>query len=74
MSLKPDKETLRRWHNDPSNWKWGMIYYNKEDKRLFPPKRIPMMGWTINFANKWSVVAMAVLILAIFVLIKLITP
>ena len=74
MSLKPDKETLRRWHNDPSNWKWGMIYYNKEDKRLFPPKRIPMMGWTINFANRWSILAMAVLILAIFVLIKLITP
>ena len=74
MSLKPDKETLRRWHNDPSNWKWGMLYYNKEDKRLFPPKRIPMMGWTINFANKRSVVAMAVLILAIFVLINLITP
>ena len=72
MSLKPDKETLLRWHNDPSNWKWGMIYYNKEDKRLFPPKRIPIMGWTINFANKWSVVAMVVLILAIIGLMKFI--
>lgn len=72
MSLKPDKETLLRWHKDPSNWKWGMIYYNKEDKRLFPPKRIPIMGWTINFANKWSVVAMVVLILAIIGLMKFI--
>ncbi|TCN53922.1 DUF5808 domain-containing protein [Flavobacterium circumlabens] len=27
------------------------FYYNPKDKRLFPPKRIKQLGWTINFAN-----------------------
>ena len=37
------KETLEKWHKDPNNWKWGSFYFNKEDHRLFPPKRIPWM-------------------------------
>ena len=53
---KPSKETLEKWNQDPNNWKWGCIYYNKEDQRILPPKRIPWMGWTINFANSKSVV------------------
>lgn len=36
---QPDKETLEKWHKDPNNWKWGCLYYNKEDQRLLPPKR-----------------------------------
>ncbi len=72
MNNKPDKETLNRWHNNPDNWKWGTIYYNKEDKRLFPPKRTPMFGWTINFANAWSIIAMVILILAIVGLVMMI--
>jgi uncharacterized membrane protein len=48
---------------DP-NWKWGCIYYNPEDKRLFPPKRFGM-GWTPNFANYKSVIAFIILISAI---------
>lgn len=46
---------LNQSHQDPNNWKWGCIYYNKEDQRMLPPKRIPWMGWTINFANPKSV-------------------
>jgi uncharacterized membrane protein len=41
---KPNKETLEKWHKDPNNWKWGSFYFNKEDHRLFPPKRIAWMG------------------------------
>ena len=36
---KPDQETLNSWHSDPSNWKLGIFYYNRKDKRIFPPKR-----------------------------------
>ncbi len=54
--------------NDPSKWVWGIFYYNTEDKRLFPPKRVPAMGWTVNFANPYSVLVM-VLILAFFGLV-----
>lgn len=48
------KDNYDLWHNDPSNWKLGMFYFNREDPRLLPPKRNPMMGWTVNFANPKS--------------------
>lgn len=65
----PSKETLDKWHKDPNNWKFGGIYYNKEDKRIFPPKRVKWMGWTVNFANKKSVlVFVLVMILVIAIL------
>jgi uncharacterized membrane protein len=49
-----NKEIFDQWHNDPSNWRFGVFYYNKKDKRLFPPKRLRGFGWTINFANPYS--------------------
>lgn len=58
MESKPSKETLEKWSKDPNNWIWGLFYYNKEDKRLMPPKKIAWMGWTINFANYKSVLFM----------------
>lgn len=65
---KPSKETLERWRKDPNNWKMGMFYYNKEDKRIFPPKRIAWMGFTVNFANRNSVLFF-VIFLAFFLAI-----
>ena len=59
---KPNKELLQTWHDDPSNWKWGIFYFNKKDKRLLPPKRIQGLGWTVNFANPYSVLLLAVII------------
>ena len=59
---KPSKETLEKWHKDPNNWKWGSFYYNKEDQRLLPPKRIAWMGWTVNFANPKSVALFAAIL------------
>lgn len=59
---KVTKEVSERWQNDSSNWIWGMFYFNREDKRLFPPKRIAAMGWTTNFANPYSVLTLAGLI------------
>lgn len=51
----PSKEILDRWSKDPNNWIWGMFYYNPKDKRIFPPKKKEWMGWTVNFANRKSV-------------------
>ena len=59
---KPSKETLDKWHKDPDNWKLGIFYFNKEDKRIFPPKRKAQFGWTVNFANPLSVLAIVVII------------
>jgi uncharacterized membrane protein len=52
---KPSPETLERWRKDPNNWVYGFFYYNPEDKRILPPKRTLWMGWTVNFANRNSV-------------------
>lgn len=59
-----------QWHNDPSNWIWGVFYYNREDKRIFIPKRIPVMGWTINFANATSILVMTAIVIAVIILIE----
>lgn len=59
---KLGKNPHNNWHNDPVNWKWGMFYYNKQDGRLFPPKR-SYLGWTINFANLYSILANAILLI-----------
>ncbi|HKO75769.1 MAG TPA: DUF5808 domain-containing protein [Flavobacterium sp.] len=56
----PNQETLEKWTKDPKNWIWGIFYYNKEDQRIFPPKKNEGMGSTINFANPKSVLALLV--------------
>lgn len=66
---KPDKEMLDQWHRDPNNWILGVFYYNPKDKRIFPPKRIAAFGWTINFANPYSLVALVAVLLLIFLVV-----
>jgi uncharacterized membrane protein len=50
------------------NWKFGIFYYNKDDKRLFPPKRNKFLGWTVNFANPYSILAM-ILVITLLILV-----
>ncbi len=69
---KPSQETKDKWHSDPNNWKLGVFYYNKEDKRIFPPKRVSGMGWTINHANPKSTLAMVGIFVAVLMIIKLV--
>lgn len=69
---QPTKETLNAWHKDPANWKWGIFYYNKNDKRIFPPKRIAAFGWTVNFANPYSIFVMITMITFILVVVTII--
>ncbi|HVN47565.1 MAG TPA: DUF5808 domain-containing protein [Bacteroidota bacterium] len=42
------------------NWKWGVFYFNREDKRLLVPKQITGTGWTLNFAKPVSFVIILV--------------
>lgn len=64
--MEPSKETKDNWRKDPSNWIWGIFYFNKEDKRLFPPKRIKELGWTINFGNPNSILFFIILFAVIY--------
>ena len=51
--------------NNPDHWILGLFYFNKNDQRLFPPKRFKYLGWTINFANPYSIFAYLILIGAV---------
>lgn len=62
---KPSKETKENWLRDNKYWKWGLFYYNPEDNRIFPPKRNPWMGWTVNFANPISIITFVILTAAL---------
>ena len=64
----PSNEQKQAWHRDPANWRFGVFYYNPADKRLLPPKRIRLMGWTINFANPRSIMLLVAILLAVVVL------
>jgi uncharacterized membrane protein len=66
---KPEKESFDQGHDDPSNWRWGIFYYNKKDKRLLPPKRLRGFGWTVNFANPYSFLTLLGLIILILVVV-----
>lgn len=52
----------KQWREAPDNWVWGLFYYNREDKRIFPPKRIAWMGWTVNFAHPPSFFALIIIL------------
>jgi uncharacterized membrane protein len=53
--LMQDDRTKAEWR-DPRNWRggWLGIYVASRDPRVLVPKRIPAMGWTLNFAHRAS--------------------
>ena len=53
-------------YSNPKYWKWGIFYYNKNDKRIFPPKKTKQLGWTVNFANPISIFTLIALVLIIY--------
>ncbi len=48
---------------------FGPFYWNPEDKRIFVPKRWGY-GWTINFANPYSILALFAALVIILLLTK----
>ena len=57
--------------NESNNpYKFGIFYYDPNDKRVFVPKRIKYLGWTLNFANPISYAIMAIIIVIIFFAVK----
>ena len=47
-------------------WKAGFFYWNPDDPAIFVSKRVGI-GYTMNFANKWSWIAMTTILLAFLV-------
>jgi uncharacterized membrane protein len=50
--VNQDEVNQAEWKN-PDNWRggWLGIYVAPRDTRDWVPKRIPWMGWTLNFAH-----------------------
>jgi uncharacterized membrane protein len=46
-----------------SPWRYGVVYYDKADPRLFVPKRTGL-GWTLNFGHRASWLALGAIVLA----------
>jgi len=67
---KSNKDIVNQWHDDPDNWIWEVFYYNKKDKRIFPPKRIRAFGWTINFANPYSYLTLFGIIIITIIIVQ----
>ena len=69
----PTKEILENWYKDPNYWKCGIFYFNKNDKRIFPPKRYGYFGCTINFSNLKSIlinISLVALIILVAIFLK----
>jgi uncharacterized membrane protein len=68
MKTQLEQSPFNDMQKDPNNYKWGIIYFNRKDSRIFLPKRNKWMGWTMNFANPYSyLIILAIIGLAIFI-------
>lgn len=56
-----------RMISDPTNYKWGIFYFNRKDSRVAVPKRSRGMGWTLNFANIYAYLLIFGVIIAILI-------
>ncbi len=71
MKSKFDQYENDRMIQDPTNYKVGIIYFNRKDQRILVPKRIIGMGWTLNFANIYTYVLILGLIFVALIFIRL---
>lgn len=62
MRFNFDQYENDRMIDDPTNYKWGIFYFNAKDRRIVVPKRSRMMGWTLNFANPYTYLLLSALI------------
>jgi uncharacterized membrane protein len=69
-----DQDDLYKMRLAPDNYKWGIFYYNPRDSRLFVPKRIPILGFTVNFANPFSYLILIILLALVLYLTRIGIP
>lgn len=41
---------------------YGPFYVNRNDSRIFVPKRFKYFGWTLNFGNIYTYILIAVIV------------
>ncbi len=68
MKTDTEKEIFDSMRRNPKSWKGYFFYLNGNDSRIFVPKRIPGMGWTLNFANPYSyLILLAIIMIPIII-------
>jgi uncharacterized membrane protein len=38
------------WEN-PASWRGGLFYFSRRDSRVWVPKQVPQLGWTLNLGR-----------------------
>ena len=66
MGKEYDKGDLRRMNQDTGYFRLGFLYWNRWDKMVIVPKRIPALGWTLNFANPVTYIILIVFFALVF--------
>lgn len=59
-----DSEDFKNMNNDSNNWK-GIFYVNRKDSRVIVPKLYPLLGYTLNFGNIYTYLAIATIVLIV---------
>jgi len=67
-------EQNQKEYQNINNWKWGIFYYSKRDSRVWAPKQINKLGWTLNFAKRMSYIWISVFILIPIILALVFVP
>jgi len=67
MKSKRTKRSHDILDKKPNNWR-GLFYYNTNDPRILVPKKIPFMGYTLNFGNLFTYLFLLGLIILIVLL------
>jgi hypothetical protein len=63
-----------RHYFDSNNWKLGFIYFCRADQRIFVPKRIRGLGWTLNFARPLAVPSLGFILAVVYGVLELSRP
>ncbi|MFA4924110.1 MAG: DUF5808 domain-containing protein [Ignavibacteriaceae bacterium] len=48
-------------------WIWGIFYFNPDDPRIFVPKEVEWLGWTLNFAQPISIIITGGILVSIII-------
>jgi uncharacterized membrane protein len=70
--MKQDARNKSEWAK-PENWsgpKWLSLYFSRYDSRVWVPKQVPTLGWTINLGHRRGVLwLLGLLLLAILLVV-----
>lgn len=67
LGMNQESINQAEWENH-DNWtgpKWLSVYFSKRDSRVWVPKQIPTLGWTINLGRPAGVAWLVAIIIGL---------